>query len=248
MVRKGKTAFFTKPYLAGGPGGEKDWRGEPTFPAEVLTEMVAKVYALGVPLNYHANGDAAIDMLLAAHEAVAMDDPTRDRNVTVIHAQFVRPDQLEKFARYHFTPSFYTLHTFYFAEAHAANRGAEQAAYISPMRDALKLGLHPTNHTDFVVAPLDQMFVLWSAVNRASRAGAVVGPDQRVTPLEGLAAMTIDAARQYGEEGSKGSLSVGKRADLVVLDRSPLKVEPMAIKDIRIVETIKGGRTIWRSQ
>ncbi|MEQ1893144.1 MAG: amidohydrolase, partial [Planctomycetota bacterium] len=231
---QGKTAFFSQPYLAGGPGGEQDWRGEPTFPAEVLQEMVAKVYALGVPLNYHANGDGAIDMLLAAHEAVAKDEPTRDRNVTVIHAQFSRRDQLEKFARYHFTPSLYTLHTYYFAEAHTTNRGAEQTAYISPLRDAIDLGLHPTNHTDFVVAPLDQMFVLWSAVNRVSRAGAVIGPGQRVTPLEGLAAMTIDAARQYDEQDSKGSLEVGKRADLVVLDRSPLRVEPLAIKDIRV--------------
>lgn len=245
---QGKTAFFSTPYLAGGPGGERDWRGEPTFPAEVLTEMVAKVYALGVPLNYHANGDAAIDMLLAAHETVAKDDPTRDRHVTVIHSQFARRDQLEKYARYHFTPSLYTLHTYYFAEAHMANRGPEQAAYMSPMRDAIDLGLHPTNHTDFVVAPLDQMFVLWSAVNRVSRAGSVIGPGQRVTPLEGLAAMTIDAARQYGEEAEKGSLEVGKRADLVVLDRSPLAVEPMAIKDIRVVETIKDGRTIWRAR
>jgi predicted amidohydrolase YtcJ len=244
---QGKTAFFTTPYLAGGPAGEQDWRGEPTFPAETLREMVAKVYALGVPLNYHANGDGAIDLLLAVHEAAAKDDPTRDRHVTVIHSQFARRDQLEKYARYHFTPSLYTLHTFYFAEAHTANRGPEQAAYMSPMRDAIDLGLHPTNHTDFVVAPLDQMFVLWSAVNRVSRAGAVIGPGQRVTPLEGLAAMTIDVARQYGEEDSKGSLTVGKRADLVVLDRNPLRVDPTAIKDIRVLETIKDGRTIWRS-
>jgi len=245
---QGKTAFFTRPYLAGGPGGEENWRGEPTFPAEVLQEMVAKVYALGVPLNYHANGDGAIDMLLAAHAAVAKEDPTRDRNVTVIHAQFARRDQLEAFARYRFTPSLYTLHTYYFAEAHLANRGPEETAYISPMRDSIDLGLHPTNHTDFVVAPLDQPFVLWSAVNRVSRAGAVIGPGQRVTPLEGLAAMTIDAARQYGEEAEKGSLEVGKRADLVVLDRSPLAVEPMALKDLRVLETIKDGRTVWRAR
>ena len=142
-------------------------------------------------------------------------------------------------------PSFYTLHTYYFAEAHIAQRGREQAMYISPMRDAIDAGLHPTNHTDFVVAPLDQMFMLWSAVNRISRAGAEIGPDQRVTPMEGLKAMTIWAAEQYGEQASKGSLEAGKRADLVILDQNPLKVEPMAIKDIKVVETIKDGRTIY---
>jgi hypothetical protein len=119
--------------------------------------------------------------------------------------------------------------------------------YISPMRDAIDAGLRPTNHTDAVVAPLDQMFMLWSAVNRISRAGAEIGPDQRVTALEGLKAMTIWAAEQYGEQESKGSLEVGKLADLVILDKNRLKVDKMAIKDIRVVETIKEGDTIYRA-
>ena len=103
----------------------------------------------------------------------------KDRRTTIIHSQFVRKDQLDKYVTYKIRPSFYTLHTYFFAEAHIANRGKEQAMYISPMRDAIDAGLRPTNHTDFVVAPLDQMFMLWSAVNRISRAGAAIGPDQR---------------------------------------------------------------------
>jgi len=243
---QGRTAFFSTPYLTGGPGGEKDWRGEPTFPAEVLQQALKKVYDLGVPLNYHANGDAAIDMLLKAHEGAAAGDLGKDRNVTIIHAQFTRKDQIPKFVEYKFRPSFYTLHTYYFAEAHIANRGKEQAMYISPMRDAIDAGLHPTNHTDAVVAPLDQMFMLYSAVNRISRGGAEIGPDQRVTPLEGLKAMTIWAAEQYDEQSSKGSLEPGKLADLVILDQNPLTVAPLAIKDIKVVETIKEGKTVYK--
>jgi predicted amidohydrolase YtcJ len=207
--------------------------------------MVAKVYAMGVPLNLHANGDGAIDAFFEAHETVAADDLKKDRDVTMIHAQFTRPDQIAKFVDYNIRPSFYTLHTYYFADAHIANRGAAQAAYISPMRDAIDAGLRPTNHTDFVVAPLDQMFMLWSAVNRIARSGEVIGEDQRVTPLEGLKAMTIWAAEQYGEDDDKGSLAPGKFADLVVLNADPTAVEPMAIRDIGIVETIKEGTTIY---
>jgi predicted amidohydrolase YtcJ len=118
--------------------------------------------------------------------------------------------------------------------------------YISPMRDAIDKGLMPTNHTDFVVAPLDQLFVMWSAVNRISRDGALIGADQRVTPLEALKAQTINAARQYGEQASKGSLEVGKRADLVVLDQNPLKVDPMKIRDVKVVETFKDGKSIYK--
>ena len=244
---QGRTAFFTTPYLTGGPGGEKNWTGELTFPADMVNQMVKKVYDLGVPLNLHANGDAAIDTFFKAHEFAAAGDLTKDRNVTMIHAQFTRKDQIPKYVEYKIRPSFYTLHTYYFAEAHIANRGKEQAMYISPMRAAIDAGLHPSNHTDFVVAPLDQMFMLWSAVNRISRGGTEIGLDQRVTPLEGLKTMTIWPAEQYGEQASKGSLEAGKLADLVILDKNPLKVDPMAIKDIKVVETIKEGKTIYKA-
>ena len=242
---QGKTAYFTTPYLTGGPGGERNWRGEPGFPEADVKAFVKKVYDLGIPLNAHANGDAAIDMLLRAHEYAAAGDLARPRHTTVIHSQFVRPDQLDKYVAYSFTPSFYTEHTYYFADTHILNRGKQQAFFISPMRAAIDKGLRPTNHTDFVVAPLDQMFVMWTAVNRISRAGVVIGPDQRITPLEALKAITINAAYQYAEEQTKGSLEPGKLADLVILDRNPLKGDPMAIKDIRVVETIKEGRTIY---
>ena len=242
---QGKTAFFTTPYLTGGPGGEKNWRGELTFPQDIVNQMVKRVYDMGVPLNLHANGDGAIDAFFKAHEFAAAGDLSKDRRVTMIHAQFTRKDQLDKYVQYRIRPSFYTLHTYYFFEAHLANRGKEQAQSISPMRAAIDKGLHPTNHTDFYVAPLDQMFMLWSAVNRISRGGAEVGLDQRVTPMEGLKAMTIWGAEQYGEQNSKGSLEPGKLADLVILDRNPLAVEPMSIKDIKVVETIKEGKTIY---
>ncbi|RLS33828.1 MAG: amidohydrolase [Planctomycetota bacterium] len=243
---QGRTAFFTTSYLLGGPGGEPFWTGELTFPQDTLNAMVKKVYDLGVPLNIHANGDAAIDAIIRAHEHAAKDDLEKDRRTTLIHAQFTRKDQISKYVKYNLHLSYYTLHTYYFAEAHIANRGERQAMNISPMRDSIDAGIHPTNHTDFVVVPLDQLFMLWSAVNRVSRAGAEIGPDQRITPLEGLKTMTLWAAEQYGEQATKGSLEVGKLADLLILDKNPLTVAPMSIKDIRIIETIKEGKAIYQ--
>ncbi|AXC12753.1 hypothetical protein ACPOL_3468 [Acidisarcina polymorpha] len=244
---QGKTAYFTTPYLTGGPGGEKNWRGQPTFPQEQLNTWVKKVYDLGIPLNVHANGDATIDMLLKAHEFAAAGDLARQRHTTVIHSQFVRADQLDKYVAYSITPSLYTEHTFYFGDTHVLNRGKEQAFYESPMRAAIDRGLRPTNHTDFVVAPLDQMFVIWTAVNRVSRSGVIIGPDQRVTPMEALKAITINAAFQYDEEASKGSIEPGKLADLVILSGNPITTSPDAIKDIKVVETIKEGKSIYKA-
>ncbi len=243
---QGKTAFFTTPFLTGGPGGEKNWRGEPTMPQDDLNTLVKQVYDMNVPLNVHTNGDATIDMFLKAYEFARAGDFSRPWNVTTIHTQFMRKDHIEKFVKYKIRPSFYTLHTFYFATAHKNNRGPEQAAYISPMRDAIDAGLRPTNHSDFYVAPLDQMFMIWSAVNRESREGGILGPDQRITPIEALKTQTIWAAEQYDEQATRGSLEAGKIADLVILDKNPLAVEPMAIKDIKVIETIKEGKSIYK--
>lgn len=245
---QGRTAFFTTPYFTGGPSGQKDWYGEPTFPQELADKMVKKVYDMRVPMNVHCNGDASIDAFLEAYQKARQGDYSQPWNVTTIHTQFMRKEHIAKFVQYKIRPSFYTLHTFYFADAHIANRGKQQAMYISPMRDAIDAGLQPTNHTDFVVAPLDQLTMLWSAVNRVSRSGNPIGSDQRVSAYEGLKCMTLWAAQQYDEQDTKGTLEVGKLADMVVLSHDPLTIDSMAIKDINVIETIKEGLTVYPSK
>ena len=243
---QGRTAAFTTPYLTDGPAGQKGWKGELTFPQPVLNDMVKKVYDGGAPLFVHCNGDAAIDALLEAHRYAAGDDLARPRGTVGVHSQFIRPDQLQKYAAWKITPSFFTLHCFYFGDTHIANRGVAQAEAISPLKSARGLGLRPSNHTDFNVSPLDQLFTIHTAVNRTTRSGNVLGANERATPLEALEAITIDGARQYGEEADKGSIEVGKRADLVILSGNPLTVDPTTIKDIRADETIKDGETVWK--
>lgn len=242
---QGRTALFTTPYLTGGPGGEKDWTGESTFTQDQVNQMLKNIYDNGLQSTFHANGDGAIDMCIKAHEFASGDNPTKERRTTIIHSQFVREDQLDKYVEYKMIPSLYTEHTFFFADAHIANRGMEQASFISPMKTAIEKGLRPTNHTDYNVAPIDQMMVVWTAVNRVSRNGKVIGEDERVTPYQALQAITSNAAYQYFEEDRKGSLEAGKLADMVILDKNPLKADPMEIKDISVVETIKEGTTIF---
>jgi predicted amidohydrolase YtcJ len=243
---QGRTAFFTKPYLTGGPAGQKDWRGEPTVPQATLNDWFKKVYDGGATLFIHCNGDAAIDALLEAHRFAAGDDPAKSRGTVGIHSQFIRPDQLEKFAAWKITPSFFTLHCFYFGDTHVTNRGEAEASFISPMKSARALGLRPANHTDFNVSPLDQIFTIHTAVNRVARSGRTLGEAERVGPLEALEAITIDGARLYGEQDRKGSIEVGKLADFAVLSANPLTVPAATIESIRVQETIKEGKTVWR--
>ena len=243
---QGRTAAFTTPYLTDGPAGQKKWLGELSFPQPVLNEWVKKVYDGGATLFVHCNGDAAIDALLEAHRVASGDDPTKPRGTVGVHSQFIRRDQLEKYKAWRITPSFFTIHCFYFGDTHVANRGRAQADFISPMKSARALGIRPANHTDFNVAPLDQVFTIHTAVNRISRSGQTIGADERITPLEALEAITIDGARMYGEEATKGSIEPGKRADLVILSANPLTVPAATIETIRVEETIKDGTTVWK--
>ncbi|MGJ1450972.1 amidohydrolase family protein, partial [Sphingobacterium spiritivorum] len=74
----------------------------------------------------------------------------------------------------------------------------------------------------------------------------ILGPDERIKPIEALKAITINAAYQYHEEEYKGSLKAGKLADLVILNQNPLTIDPLNIRDILVMETIKEGKTVYK--
>lgn len=244
-----RTALFTAPYLVPGPSGEHDWHGTALMNQQQLDQQFANCYDRDLQVIIHANGDGAIDMAIAGHAAyLAANDEQPgqvDRRTTIIHSQFVRQDQLDAYQQYAMVPALFTQHTFFFADAHIRQRGMAQASFMSPLRRAIDMGLRPTNHTDFMVTPLNQMFLIWTAVNRISREGVVVGEDQRISVMEAIAAQTINGAYQHFEEQRKGSIEVGKLADLVVLDKNPLSVEPMALRDIKVNQTIKAGKVIY---
>ena len=244
---QGKTAYLTRPFLTPVPGCKTDCRGFPNLTQEQVDQLFLLTYKHGVQMFSHCNGDAAVDMMIKGHENAerALATPGKDRRTIIIHSQIMRPDQLDAYAKHGLLPSFFTNHVYYWGEVHYANLGPERASFISPMASAFKRGIRATNHTDATVTPTDPMFLLWTAVNRVTREGRVLGEAERVTPYQGLQAITVNGAYEYFEEASKGTLEAGKRADLVILDRNPVKVAPMTIKDIRVVETIKDGKRVY---
>lgn len=245
---QGKTAYFTQPYLTPVPDCDSDCRGLPSLSQDALNEMFAKAYANDNQLFIHNNGDAATDMLIQAHEyAVAKTGQAadKDRRTVPVHAQFARLDQLNAFKKYKMVPSFFTNHAYFWGDVHVKNLGTKRADALSPLATADKLGLRYTNHSDDTVTPVDPLFAVWSAVNRTSRSGQIIGGDERVSPYQALKATTKNAAYVYFEEDRKGTLTAGKLADLVILDANPLTVAPNAIKDIKVVSTIKEGKTIY---
>ena len=130
-------------------------------------------------------------------------------------------------------------------DVHVTNLGKQRAFFLSPLQSAAERGIRYSNQTDYIVTPLDPMMTIWTAVTRRSRSGVVVGPAERVSPLQALRALTIDAAWLYREEDRKGTIEPGKLADFVVLDDNPLDVDADALRDIKVVATIKEDKPVF---
>jgi hypothetical protein len=207
-----------------------------------------RLLARGVPVLAHANGDAAIDMMIDGVAAALVDGEITDHRSVVIHGQLMRPDQLDRVKDLGIVPSYYAAHPYFWGDWHRLSFGDERASFISPLRATLDRGIPFTIHNDSPIVPPDIMRLIWIAVNRKTRSGYVLGPDQRLTVLEALYAVTQGAAYQYFEENEKGSITPGKRADLVILGVNPLSVEADAIKDIPVLETIARGQTVYRRE
>lgn len=241
---QGYTGYLTEPYAVP-PGDDPDYRGYPRYPPEELAAMVAELHRAGHQIAIHGNGDAAIDDILDAIEAAQRAHPRDDARHIVIHAQMTREDQLDRMQALGVIPSFFSLHTFYWGDRHRALfMGEERAARMSPTGSAVRRGMPFTVHADAPVVPLEPLRLVWATVNRTTRSGYVLGPDQRLTPMQALRAVTIDAAFQHFEEADKGSLEPGKLADLVILSRSPLD-DPETIDEIGVEATIVGGRVVY---
>ena len=245
---QGRTAFLSQPYTEGPPGATADYRAYPTYPAEKFNPRIAEMIARGVPTLVHANGDGAIDMLLDGVSQVAASRDLPDHRTVVIHGQLMRRDQLEKSKTLGLVPSYYSAHPFFWGDWHRRSFGEERAAYISPAGDTVRLDIPFTIHNDSPVVPPDMMRLLWIAVNRKTRSGYVLGPEQRLTPLQALHATTLSAAYQYFEEDRKGSITPGKQADLVILGADPLQADPDSLKEIPVIETFARGQSIYRRQ
>jgi predicted amidohydrolase YtcJ len=241
---QGKTASYLEPLLTGGPGGEKDWLGNSTLPYEQFAALVAKAHKAGLQLFIHANGDGAIAQTIKATAAAGIKAGDDSRTI-IIHSQMQHPEDLPKYVAQGLTPSYFTMHTFFWGDVHRKNLGETRAAFLSPMKAAMDLGLKATNHTDFNVTPLDPMMVLWTSMARTTRSGFVLGPDQRIDAYRGLQALTINPAWEYREEKTRGSIEPGKLADFVILTGDPAKTAVGDLRAIKVVETIKEGRTIF---
>lgn len=246
---QGFTAYRDRPYY--NPVGDypPGYRGYPSATQEQVDDALDWAFANGVQINTHANGEAANDMLIAgvaaatkAHGAGA------DRRAQLIHGQFLREDQVDSYKQLDVFLSLFPMHTFYWGDWHRDHTvGPELADNISPTGWAVKRGMKFSTHHDAPVAFPDSMRVLDATVTRRSRSGDIIGPAQRVDVMTALKAMTIWPAWAHFEDGAKGSLEVGKVADLVILSADPTAVDPDTLETLTVVETLKDGVSLYQA-
>ena len=237
---QGRTAWLSQPYL----GGEEGYSGYPALTDQQAQAYMDQAEAEDTQILVHCNGDAAAQQMIDCYRRAYLKYRRPIRPV-MIHAQLLRPDQMREMAELGMIASFFTAHTWYWGDAHRANLGDERALRISAARSALESGLAFTFHQDTPVIEPNMLETVWCAVNRVSRSGADMGRGERIGVMDALAALTVNAAWQYFEEGDKGTIAPGKRADLVVLDRNPVKVAPERIREIQVVKTIVGGQEAY---
>lgn len=228
------------------PPLEKVYRGYANMTQEQVEQVVRRCDDNGLQFQAHTNGDAATDLLLKSIDAVRGTKPRPDLRSIIIHAQTMRDDQLDSAVRQGLTPSFFPYHVYFWGDRHRDQfLGPQRAARISPSRSALNRNLKITLHHDAPIVGISMLNVASAAVNRITSSGKLLGPAERITPFEAFRAMTADAAWQNFEEARKGTLEAGKLADMVVLSADPLAIDPMKIKDIQVLQTIKEGNAVY---
>lgn len=240
---QGRSAWMSEPYL----GGEFGYCGYPWLKDDVLYRYIQSAMNEERQILAHCNGDAASEQFISVYESV-LENTKEKKNLrpVMIHCQTVRNDQLDRMAKISMIASVFVGHVWYWGDVHMRNFGTERGSHISPVKDALDRGICVNFHQDTPVTRPDMLHSVWCAVNRVSRSGCKIGEDQKIGVYDALKAVTVNAAYQYFEEDTKGSIAAGKRADLVILDKSPLDVDKMAIRDIKVLETIKDGETVYR--
>ena len=234
---QGFTARMKWPgYHNGKPNGL--WNLDP----DTLGELVLEYHKAGLHLHIHTNGDEASELMLDALEAAQLACPRPDHRHTLQHCQMADASQFRRMAKLGVCVNLFANHIYYWGDQHAAiTMGPDRANRMDAAGTAQREGVHFSIHSDAPVTPMAPLFTAWCAVNRQTRTGTVLGPEEQISAEDALYAITLGAAYTLHMDDLVGSIEPGKYADFAVLEDSPLQVSPDAIRDIGVWGTISGG-------
>jgi len=239
---QGLTGALRKPYYC-----DDNLYGDLIFLQEQLNNYVLDFHERGFRVATHGNGDRAIGSVIEAYEFAIKNGEKRDHRHRIEHVQTASKEDLEKMDSLDIAASFFINHVYYWGDRHRdIFLGPDRAERMNPLKDAMELDMLYTLHSDCPITPISPLFSVWAAVNRVTRNGEVLGESQKIDVETALKSMTIYGAQLNFEEDEVGSIEVGKAADFVVLKENPLTVDPMHIKDIKVLMTIVDGEVVYK--
>jgi len=233
-----RTMRMSTPYV-----GTED-HGILTMTQQEIHEQVEDAHRNNWQVGIHANGDVTIDMVLQAYERVLKQWPHPDRRHRIEHCSLVNPDLLRRIQATGTIPTPFWTYVYYHGEKWS-QYGDDKMQWMFAHRSFLDSGIRVPGASDYGPGPFEPLMAIQSMVTRRDYQGRVWGPNQKVTIDEALQIATINGAYASYEEATKGSITAGKYADFVMLEKDPHEVEPNAIKDIRIARTVAGGTTTY---
>ena len=237
----GRTARLSQPYV----GHPNDYG---TFSAteEELYEYGHKAYAAGWQLGTHANGDVAIERVLNVYERLNREIPRKDPRFRIEHCTVINDSIIQRMRALNVIPTPFSTYVYYHGEK-MQYYGEERLKHMFALRTFLDAGLRPTQASDYPPGEFPAMMALQSEVTRTDMNGHVWGANQRISLEEAIYVGTMNGAYASYEENLKGSIEIGKLADLVVLGRDPFKEDPSTLVTIPVERTMVGGSWVYES-
>jgi predicted amidohydrolase YtcJ len=237
-----RTMALSTPY----PGVNPPYKGNVTEAQDELNAWVERVHRAGIQVNCHANGDVAIDMYLTAFERAQKEFPRPDARPKITHCTLINENLVRRMKALDAVPAMFTTYAYYNTDKFPFY-GEELMKRSMAFRTLLDAGIHAAAGSDFSPGPFAPLMGIQGMVTRTGWDGTTWGANQRVTVDEAIKINTINGAYASKEEAIKGSISVGKLADFVVLADDPHTVAKDKIKDIQIVRTVVGGTTMHQA-
>jgi predicted amidohydrolase YtcJ len=234
-----RTMRMSTPYV----GRPNDY-GILTMTQEELHAAAEEADRYGFQMGVHANGDVAIDMVLNAYERIKARGPRRTPyRPRIEHCSLVNPDLLKRIKAVGAVPTPFYTYVHYHGDKWV-EYGQEKMQHMFAHASFLEYGIPAAGASDYIPGPYEPMMALQSLVTRKDESGRVWGANQRITVEQALRVCTANGAYASFEENEKGTITAGKLADFVVLEKDPHETDPDALKETRVLRTVVGGKTV----
>jgi hypothetical protein len=244
-----RTAYFFEPF-----SDTPDNRGllsDQMQPLTLMRDRMLKADAAGIQLCTHAIGDQGISLILDFYADIVHEHGPADRRFRIEHAQHMASKDFDRFAQLGVIASVQPYHAIDDGRWAEGRLGHDRASRTYAFRTFLNHDVRLAFGTDWEVAPLNPMLGLYAAVTRATLDGKNPGgwfPEQKLTVAEAVRAYTMGSAYAEFQENEKGSITPGKLADMVIVSDDIFNIDPVKIRDVRVLKTFVGGKIVYESR